>query len=123
MPEEVDLSWAYELAAHSAEVSDANGLVGSCDHAPLVESEDVGGRGGEDNGMSEQVEKAQDFTNEPKLDELADSAQSPASIEVATDFDREPGLDNVARKGRDVDGEQEGRRAEGGEDGGRRTEN
>jgi hypothetical protein len=119
MPEEVDLSWAYEPAAHSAVVSDANGLVGSFDHAPLAESEDVGGRGGEDNRMSEPVEKGQDFTNEPKLDELPDSAQSPTPIEVATDFDVDSGLDNVAGKGRDVDGK---RRTERGELGERRTE-
>ncbi len=167
MTEEVDLSWAYERAAHSADVSDSNVLVGSCDYAPPEEAgahaarleprppgvatdhsvplegslaegsgrevngmsepargpgllrEDVDGRGGEVNGMSEPVGKSQDFTIEPKLDDLVESTQSVIAAEVATDFDSGPGLDNVARKVSEVDGsgrtEGGGRRAEGGE--------
>lgn len=128
MPEEGDLSWAYELAAHSADVSDASGIAGSCDNAPPREVDALATRleplapgitkdhsnpldgtlapvsGGEEHGMSEPFAKDRDFANEPKLDDLTNSAQSFVSVDVATDFEVEPSLDNVARKGRDVDG-------------------
>jgi hypothetical protein len=39
MPEEVDLSWAYEATAHSAEARDVNGLAGANDNSALGESE------------------------------------------------------------------------------------
>jgi hypothetical protein len=128
MPEEVDLSWAYELATHSVDVSDAEGLAESCDNTPLgevdalaarleprpprigsdysrpVEVGHAGRSGGEANEMTEPAGKGQDFTNKPKLDDLADSTQPLVPVDVETNLEIEPGLDNVAGNVTDVDG-------------------
>jgi hypothetical protein len=121
LPEEVDLSWAYEPANHSADVSAANGLAGSYDNASLGEVADIGVRGGEERGMSEPVGKGQDFTNEPKFDDLVNGTQSFVPVEVGTNSDVVPRLDNVARKGREVNGEgrTDGGESKAGDEGGK----
>jgi hypothetical protein len=45
---------------------------------------------------------SQDFTNEPKSDDLAESAESLVPAEIETDSDIEKGLDNVARNAGDL---------------------
>ena len=86
LPEDVDLSWAYEPEAQPAEQSDAS--------VPEGELASLATANG--NGISGAGEKAEDFTNEPKSEEVTAGAQLVMNVDIATNNDAHLALDNRA---------------------------